>query len=310
MIAAFAALGLLFYDKLDLMVARNIDFEQILPSTINQFVPTGLMGLLLAGLLAAFMSTFAGTLNAAQAYITNDIYLKYINPNAKQKTLKTTNYYVGIIVVVVSIILGINAKNVKQVLQLIVSALWGGYVVSNVLKWYWWRFNSYGYFWGMSSGIVVSSLPMFFTNLLPSLFPDFAPDIRILYYFPIILLASTIASIMGTIFSEPTDQETLKNFYRQIKPWGFWKPVHELVIEEYPQFERNKNFKKDMVNVFVGTIWQTALVAFPIYLVFHQFTAMTICILIAGLLTILLKKNWWNILSEMDKYDHDAIKIK
>ena len=78
MIAGFAALGIIFYDKLDLVVGGVIDFEQILPSTINQFVPVGLLGLLLAGLIAAFMSTFAGTLNAAQAYVTNDIYLKYI----------------------------------------------------------------------------------------------------------------------------------------------------------------------------------------------------------------------------------------
>jgi solute:Na+ symporter, SSS family len=72
MIAGFAVLGILFYDELNLMVGARIDFEQVLPSAIAEFVPVGLLGLLLAGLLAAFMSTFAGTLNAAQAYITND----------------------------------------------------------------------------------------------------------------------------------------------------------------------------------------------------------------------------------------------
>jgi SSS family solute:Na+ symporter len=74
MIAGFAVLAILYYDKLDLIVGNRLDFEQILPSSINQFAPVGLMGLLLAGLLAAFMSTFAGTLNAAQAYIVNDIF--------------------------------------------------------------------------------------------------------------------------------------------------------------------------------------------------------------------------------------------
>ena len=66
MIAGFAVLALLYYDQLHLVVAGRVDFEQILPSAISQFVPVGLMGLLLAGLLAAFNSTFAGTLNAAQ----------------------------------------------------------------------------------------------------------------------------------------------------------------------------------------------------------------------------------------------------
>ncbi len=78
MIAGFAILALLFYDDLNLMLGGRLDFEQILPSAINEFVPAGFLGLLLAWLLAAFMSTFAGTLNAAQAYIVNDIYLKYI----------------------------------------------------------------------------------------------------------------------------------------------------------------------------------------------------------------------------------------
>ena len=94
MIAGFAALGIIFYDQLDLMAGGVLDFEQILPSTINLFVPTGLLGLLLAGLLAAFMSTFSGTLNAAQAYVTNDIFLKYIKPNASEKTIKISNYII------------------------------------------------------------------------------------------------------------------------------------------------------------------------------------------------------------------------
>ncbi len=151
-------------------------------------------------------------MNAAQAYVTNDIFLKYIKPNASQKTIKTSNYIIGIVVVVVSIILGIQAKNVNQVLQLLVSALWGGYTAANVLKWYWWRFNSHGYFWGMFAGIIISAIPMIFPELLLALFPNFAPDIRILYYFPIILIGSTIGCIVATYLTKPTDIKVLKEF--------------------------------------------------------------------------------------------------
>lgn len=301
MIAGFAALGIIFYDKLNLEVAGVIDFEQVLPSAINLFVPTGLLGILLAGLLAAFMSTFAGTLNAAQAYVTNDIYLKYIKPDATSKTIKSTNYIVGIIVVLVSIVIGVQAKNVNQVLQLIVSALWGGYTASNVLKWYWWRFNSYGYFWGMLTGIIVAGIPLAFENVLPALFPEMAADIRILYYFPVILVISTIGCILATYLTEPTDMEVLKNFYRDVKPWGFWKPVKELVEKENPSFTANKNFKRDMLNVAIGIIWQTALVALPMYLVFHEFSAAIVTALIGIVFTYILKKNWYDKLGEMDK---------
>ena len=300
MIAGFAALGIIYYDQLNINVAGVLDFEQILPSTINQFVPTGLLGLLLAGLLAAFMSTFSGTLNAAQAYITNDIYLKYIKPDASKKTVKITNYIIGVVVVIVSIALGIQAKNVNQVVQLIVSALWGGYIAANVLKWYWWRFNSYGYFWGMVAGIAISTIPMIFPDLLELLFQDFAADIRILYYFPIILIGSSVACVVATYMSPATDMEVLKEFYKTIKPWGFWKPVHDLVVAEDPQFEKNNNFKIDMFNVFIGVLWQTSLVALPMYVIFHELSASIITLVIAIVLTIILKKTWYDKLHEFD----------
>ena len=247
------------------------------------------------------MSTFAGTLNAAQAYVTNDIYLKYIKPDAEQNRIKITNYIVGVVVVVVSIILGIQAKNVNQVLQIIVSALWGGYTASNVLKWYWWRFNSHGYFWGMLSGIIVAALPMIFSGLLPSLFPSFAQDIRILYYFPVILIVSTICSIVATYLTEPTDENVLKHFYKNVKPWGFWGPIHDKVVAEDPNFVKNKNFKKDMFNVTIGIVWQTTLVALPLFVVFHEFLYAFLTAIVAGLSTFVLKKTWWDRLHEMDE---------
>ena len=300
MIAGFAALGIIFYDQLDLMAGGVLDFEQILPSTINLFVPTGLLGLLLAGLLAAFMSTFSGTLNAAQAYVTNDIFLKYIKPNASEKTIKFSNYIIGILVVVISIILGIQAKNVNQVLQLLVSALWGGYTAANVLKWYWWRFNSHGYFWGMLAGIVISAVPMVYPELLTTLFPNFAADIRILYYFPIILVGSLIGCILATYLTKPTDEKVLMKFYRNVRPWGFWKPIHQLVISEKPEFVKNSNFKRDLFNITIGIVWQTSLVALPMYIIFHEFLAGSITLIIAITLTIILKKTWYDKLHEYD----------
>ena len=113
MIAGFGVLAIIYYERLDLLVGGTIDFEQILPSAINEFVPAGLLGLLLAGLLAAFMSTFAGTLNAVQAYIVNDIYLKHVNPRADNLKIKWMNYLAGLTMVTISIILGFYARDVK-----------------------------------------------------------------------------------------------------------------------------------------------------------------------------------------------------
>ncbi len=283
MIAGFGVLGLLFYDKLDLIVGGAIDFEQILPAAIVQFVPIGFLGLLLAGLLAAFMSTFAGTLNATQAYIVNDIYLKYINPNAENRKIRLINYVAGIGMVTISIILGFYAKDVNDILQWIVSGLYGSYVAANVLKWYWWRFNGHGFFWGMVGGLVPAlSFRFIFTDTLD------------LYTFPLMLLLAIIGCIAGTYMAPPTEEEALKNFYKNVRPWGFWKPIHDKVVAENPDFERNTNFKRDMFNVFIGIIWQSALVIFPIYLVLMEAVPTLIAIGVAVGCSLILKRSWFD----------------
>tara|TARA_R110000868_G_scaffold294140_1_gene554699 strand:+ start:44789 stop:46615 length:1827 start_codon:yes stop_codon:yes gene_type:complete len=284
MIAGFAVLGLLFYEELDLMVpGRGLDFEQILPSAINQFVPIGFLGLLLAGLLAAFMSTFAGTLNAAQAYLVNDIYIKYINPKAENAKIQSMNYVAGLGMVVVSIVLGFYAKDVNDVLQWIVGGLYGSYVAANMLKWYWWRFNGNGFFWGMVGGLIPAlTFRFIFDGILDT------------YTFPLMLLISFIACLIGTYSSPPVDEEVLKKFYKSVRPWGFWKPIHAKVVAEDPNFVRNSGFKKDMLNVVIGIIWQTALVVFPIYLVLMEFVPLGISIGIAIVTSFILKKTWYD----------------
>lgn len=283
MIAGFAVLALIYYDQLNLAVAGKIDFEQILPSAISKFVPVGLMGLLLAGLLAAFNSTFAGTLNAAQAYIVNDIYLRYFKPGANEKQIRNLNYGSGIVVVIISIIFGIFAQDVNSVLQWIVSALYGSYVVSNVLKWYWWRFNGYGYFWGMVAGIVPALVfPYLFRGTLD------------LWYFPWILLISAAGAIAGTLFSKPTDETTLKTFYRTVNPWGFWKPVRLKVVQENPDFRPNNRFGTDMFNVVTGTIAQTGLIALPIFIVLREPVPSWISFGLIAVAAVILKITWWD----------------
>lgn len=284
MIAGFAVLGLLFYEELDLMVpGRGLDFEQILPSAINQFVPVGFLGLLLAGLLAAFMSTFAGTLNAAQAYLVNDIYIKYVNPKAENAKIQTMNYVAGLGMVAISIILGFYAKDVNDVLQWIVGGLYGSYVAANMLKWYWWRFNGNGFFWGMVGGLIPAlTFRFIFDGVLDT------------YTFPLMLTISIIACLIGTYSSPPVDEEVLKKFYKSVRPWGFWKPIHDKVVADDLSFVKNAGFKSDMFNVVIGIIWQTALVVFPIYLVLMEFVPLGISIGIAVVTSFILKKTWFD----------------
>ncbi|MBX2846850.1 MAG: Na+:solute symporter [Acidiferrobacterales bacterium] len=289
MIAGFAVLAVLNFDKLDLLVAGKIDFEQILPSAINEFVPNGVLGLLLAGLLAAFVSTFAGTLNATQAYLVNDVYIKHINPEASSKSISKMNWVAGLLMVSVSIVMGFFAGNVNNIVQWIVSGLYGSYVAANVLKWYWWRFNGAGFFWGMIGGLVPA---LTFRYIFDGVFD--------LYTFPLMLLLSVAGCVIGTLTSKPVEEETLKRFYKQVKPWGFWGPIKQKVIAEDPEFEANKNFKRDMFNVFIGVIWQTSLVILPIYIVLQMATPIMITASIAIVTSVILKITWYNHLPKDD----------
>lgn len=283
MIAGFGVLAVLNFDKLDLVISGQIDFERILPSAISEFAPAGLLGLLLAGLLAAFMSTFAGTLNATQAYLVNDIYVKHVNPDASSKSIMTVNRVAGLAMVLVSIVLGFFAKDVNDILQWIVGGLYGSYVAANVLKWYWWRFNGAGFFWGMVGGLVPAlSFRFIFDGVLD------------LYTFPLMLLIALIGCIVGTLTTKPVDEEILKSFYKNVRPWGFWGPIKAKVIAEDPTFIPNQNFKNDALNVLVGVVWQTSLVILPIYVVLQQGVPIAITAAIAIVSTLVLKKTWYD----------------
>jgi SSS family solute:Na+ symporter len=281
MIAGLTVLALVFFSPQLNAMGADIDFEMILPYAINNFIPVGLMGVLLAGLLAAFMSTFAATVNAAPAYLVNDIYKRYINPNASDRRYILLSYSSSILIVILGISFGFMTESINTVTQWIVSALWGGYTAANVLKWYWWRLNGYGYFWGMIIGILMALI-------MPKTFPELSP----LNSFPFILVGSTIACILGSLLTKPDDEQVLKKFYSQVRPWGFWKPIHDKVVKENPDFQKNKDFKRDMVNIIVGIIWQTSMVALPIYIVIKEQVPGITAFIILLITSIFLKKNW------------------
>jgi SSS family solute:Na+ symporter len=284
MVIGLTVLGLLYFNQLNLSNGNGgVDFERVLPATINGFLPVGILGIVLTGLLGAFMGTFSGTLNAAQAYIVNDIYLKYINPNASNKKTITVSYVSGIVVVAIGVTLGFFTKDVNSILQWIVSGLYGGYIAANMLKWYWWRFNANGFFWGMLAGTAGALV-----------FSEFLSGIQFLYFFPVLFLISLAGCFIGTYTAPATETSTLKKFYSTVKPWGFWRPIHALVIAEDPSFKPNKRFKLDMFNVVIGIIAQCCLTILPMYVVLWMKLPLLITIIILIIIIIILKKTWWN----------------
>jgi Na+/proline symporter len=292
LIGGLSVLAIVFFNSELNAMGSNIDFEMILPYALGNFVPVGLLGLIMAGLLAALMSTFAATVNAATAYIVNDIYKRFINKDAPAKRYVYMSYICTFAVVAVGITFGFFVESIDSVTQWIVNALWGGYTAANLLKWFWWRFNGFGYFWGMVVGIIASLFVPFLKPVIMDL--SGVAALQDVYLFPIILIISLLGSIVATFMTPADDMEVLKDFYRKVRPWGFWKPVHEAVVAEDPDFVNNSSFKMDMMNVLIGIVWQTSMVVLALYLIIQDYYATALAVLVLAITTYILKKTWYD----------------
>lgn len=286
MIAGLGVLALVFLTPELTTINGIIDFELILPLAIERFVPIGFKGILLAGLLAAFMGTFAAFINAAPAYIVNDLYKKYINPKGADRTMIYYSYVSSVTIVIIGVVGGFFAESINSLTIWITSALYGGYAAANVLKWIWWRFNGYGYFGGMLFGLIASTL-----------LPIWWPDTPAIYLFPYLFAFSLAGCVVGTYITKPTSQPVLLHFYKTTNPWGFWSPIKKLAVAD-KTFIPNKAFYRDVLNVMVGIIWQMSLVVMPIYLITKDMKNFWLTLVIFLLTSFILKISWYNPLTK------------
>lgn len=138
----------------------------------------------------------------------------------------------------------------------------------------------------MAVGIIAALLMPYVTTGLP------------LYWWPALFVLSLAGCFIGTYLAPPTDVVILKNFYKSVRPWGFWKPIHQLVIADDPSFKANKNFWLDMFNASIGIIGQLCFTLFPMYLILKMQTPFWINLSIILIIILILKKTWWNRLED------------
>jgi Na+/proline symporter len=313
MIASIAVLALALIDR-NVTAVSDSYFEQLLPAVIHDYVPIGLKGLVIAGLLAAFMSTFSGTINAAAAYLVNDVYRRYARPVAPEREYIRASYVASLLVVIAGCSAGLFIPSVAKATNWIVSGLWVGYAAPNVLKWYWWRLNGWGYFWGMMLGIGAALATAFFPAVNESMA---APSIWLvsqladtsgvsfdvnLMAFPTVLAISLLGTLAGSLLTRPGEESELLSFYTRTRPWGWWKPIERAAVRQNPSFEPNRDFARDAFNVLIGIIWQTAFVALPIYVVIHYWKEAAICVGVIVATSAILKMTWYD---RLESYEVD-----
>ena len=179
-------------------------------------LPTGLLGLVLASLISAYMSTISTHLNWGSSYVVNDFYLQLINKNATQKELVNVGRLSVVILMIVSSIIAISLTNAYQLFDIIL--MFGAGTGSIfILRWFWWRINAWSEIAAMlSSGIISIALTnesifnvLFNDNMLPAYMK-----------FPFIVLVTTSIWLIVTFVTPSDDTDTLVKFYNKTKPGG------------------------------------------------------------------------------------------
>ena len=240
------------------------DPETALPLIIGSMLPVGVVGFMLAALLSGFLATFSSTVNGGAAYLVKDVYQRYLNPEADNKTLVRVSYVSSALLILTGLIISVFGSSINTAFLWIFGTLAAGILPPNVLRWYWWRLNGQGYAAGVFGGMALSLGQVFVEQA------GLIEPLPLYIGFPVIALASTLLTIAVSLVTSPTDSATLKNFYRKVQPAGFWGPVQREVLEDDPGFRKELPFSVEFLNTIVAMAGITALYVSMLYLILHR----------------------------------------
>jgi len=256
LIASFAMLGI--HHGLNPEYGVIADPELVLPTVIKYYIPSGIKGLLIAGLMAAAMSTFDSTVNAGAAYWVKDLYQTYLRPNASQKDLMFQGRIASLVIVSLALIFSLTIKNINEIWGWITMGIGAGMFIPQVIRWYWWRFNGYGFALGTGFGMIAAVLTKAFSGPIP----EYSS-------FLIASGSSLVGCIVGTYFTSATDEEVLFNFYKVTRPFGFWNNVRKKISPDILK-KINEENKRDIIATFFAVPWQVVLFLCSMMIVLKQ----------------------------------------
>jgi SSS family solute:Na+ symporter len=236
--------------------AGTADAEKVMPLVLRDYLPLGVRGVVIAGLLAAFMSTFSSTVNSGASFIVRDIWQLHIKKEASERQAVRFSYLATMGLVLLGIVIGFQGRSIAEIWNWMMVALGGGVIVPNVLRWYWWRMNGWGYAWGLLGGMVLSLIVLFFKGL-----PQYV-------VFPLVVSGSLLMSILGSLLTRPVDDSVLEEFFRSVRPWGAWGPVKKAAGLSSAELSiRSEKAPLGLLNVLLGMAAIGGLYLFPMFLV-------------------------------------------
>ncbi|MBU2525893.1 MAG: Na+:solute symporter [Bacteroidetes bacterium] len=265
-------------------------------------LPAGLIGLVLASLVAAYMSTISTHLNWGSSYIVNDLYKQQINPEASEKKLVAVGRISTVVLMVVSALVALSLQNAKQLFDIIIM-FGAGTGLIFILRWFWWRINA----WSEISAMIISgvvSLIFSFTDFgkslfdhtdietgttVPGVFEDWAK-------FPLVVLITTVVWLFTTFFTKAEDENVLRNFYIKIKPGGpGWAKVVKKAASEGMQINKGEtgwSVPSGILAMLVGCAMVYSALFTTGNLIYGNTTEASIAFVLTIVFAIALKKVW------------------
>lgn len=248
------------------------------------FLPAGILGLVIASLIAAFMSTISTHLNWGSSYISNDIYKRFFKPDADEKDLVLVGRISTVVLMVLAAWLALQLENALAAFDIILK-IGAGTGLIFILRWFWWRINAYS---EISAMIISFLVAVFFSN----------DNLNLPGHIELLVGVSvtTAGWLIITFLTSPTDQTTLINFYKLIKPASLgWKPVINQALAEgkmeKKQIEQGQ-LPLEILCIFIGCITVYCALFATGFWIYGNTTPAVICTFVAIAGTYFLTQIW------------------
>lgn len=197
---------------------------------ITDVLPVGWRGILVAGMMAAYMSTIATQLNWGASYLVNDVYRPFVKKDASEKHYVMASRVASVIIMILTGIVALQLGQVTRALDILLS-IGAGTGLVLILRWYWWRINAWSEISAMIAAAVVSLSLQYLIG--PGAFGlgDSPREGQIFFAYTLIITTAVVTAVWlaVTFLTKPESQETLVAFYRRVRPdRAGWKPIAQL----------------------------------------------------------------------------------
>ena len=273
-------------------------FPNVDPSIVNDdlaysamltYLPKGLIGLVIASLIAAFMSTLSTHLNWGSSYIVNDFYKRFVDPSVSEKKMVLIGRLSTILLMVIAATLALFLNNAKEAFGLIV-LMGAGTGLLFILRWFWWRINAYSEIAAMVISLLVAITFKF-------ILPKGTLDGHIELILSVII--TTIGWVGVTLMTKPVDNRTLVDFYKLIKPHSYgWKPIVEHGIKEGAITTDDVTVGKlptELTAMFASIFMVYSLLFTTGYYLYGNWKMTGIGIVLSAICAFILRKAWQRI---------------